>query len=45
MASGLSYYKSFGILFPNSIWDNSGNWNSLLVSNNVVANYKIADVS
>lgn len=45
MASSNTYYKSFGLVFPNSPWDNSANWNSLMASNNVVQNYKVSDVT
>jgi hypothetical protein len=45
MASSNTYYKSFGLVFPNSPWDNNADWNSLMASNNVAANYKVADVT
>ncbi|CAD8147763.1 unnamed protein product [Paramecium octaurelia] len=45
MATGSTYYKSFGIQFPSSNWDNNNDWNSLLAGGNVVASYKISDVT
>lgn len=45
MAGGNTYYKSFGLIFPSSNWDNNNNWNSLLGAGNVIATYKISDIT
>ncbi|CAD8065438.1 unnamed protein product [Paramecium sonneborni] len=45
MASGNTYYKSFGLQFPSSNWDNNNDWNSLQGAGNVVATYKINDIT
>lgn len=42
-SGGQSYYKDFGLLTANGVWDGSSDWSQLMATNNLVGTYKLKD--